>query len=94
MPYEHKEIVMDTLALDKFTGNYQAIVKIKLERRETKLFRVLPNGSSLELKPESATKFFYGDGSDRQIEFETGTDKKITKAWLISLGVKTEWKKL
>lgn len=94
MPYEHKEIVMDTLALDKFTGNYQATVKITLERKGTKLFRVLPNGSSLELKPESATKFFYGDGSDRQIEFEIGADKKITKAWLISLGVKTELKKL
>jgi len=94
MPYEHKETVMDTALLNTFTGKYMSLNEIKLERRGSKLYRVLPNGSSLELKPESATKFFYSDGSDRQIEFETGADKKITKAWLIAFGVKTELKKL
>ena len=89
MPYEHKEIVMDSTALDQFTGAYKTTVDIKLERKGTKLFRVLPNGSSLELKPETPNKFFYSDGSDRQIEFETGADKKVTKAWLIAFGIKT-----
>ncbi len=93
MPYAHKEIIMDSLALDNFTGSYQTTMKFKLERIGTKLFRVLPNGSSVELKPESATKFFYGDGSDRQIEFEMDTSKNIIKAWLIAFGVKTEMKK-
>lgn len=90
MPYEHKEITLDTTALDQFTGSYKTTAEIKLERRGTKIFRVLPNGSSLELKPESATKFFYGDGSDRQIEFEMNAEKKITKVRLIAYGVKTE----
>lgn len=90
MPYAHKEITMDSTALDQFTGAYKTTVDIKLERKGTKLFRVLPNGSSIELKPETATKFFYSDGSDRQLEFETGADKKITKAWLIANGIKTE----
>jgi CubicO group peptidase (beta-lactamase class C family) len=94
MPSEHKETMMDSTAMDVFTGTYKTPNEIKLERRGTKLFRVLPNGAATELKPESATKFFYGDGSDRQIEFETGADKKVTKAWLISFGVKTELKKL
>jgi len=94
MPYEHKEILIDSSDLDKFTGNYKTPSLIKLERRGAKLFRVLPNGSSLELKPESSSKFFYSDGSDRQIEFELGADKKVARAWMIVLGTKTELKKL
>ena len=89
MPYEHKEIIIDSTAINQFTGAYKTTVDIKLERKGTKLFRVLPNGSSLELKPETATKFFYSDGSDRQIEFELDANKKITKAWLIVFGIKT-----
>ena len=91
IPYEHKEITMDTAALNQFTGKYKTTNEITLERKGTKLFRVLPNGMSLELKPESATKFFYSDGSDRQLEFEFGADKKIIKTWQIAYGLKTEW---
>ena len=91
IPYEHKEITMDSATLDQFTGKYKTTNEITLERKGTKLFRVLPNGMSLELKPESATKFFYSDGSDRQLEFEIGADKKIIKTWQIAYGVKTEW---
>jgi CubicO group peptidase (beta-lactamase class C family) len=91
MPYEHKEIIMDSVTLNQFTGKYKTTNEITLERKGTKLFQVLPNGMSLELKPESATKFFYSDGSDRQLEFEIGADKKIIKTWQIAYGVKTEW---
>ena len=94
MPYQHKEIAMDSTAIDQFTGKYEGAVKIKLERRGTKLFRVMPNGQSLELKPESATKFFYSDDSDRQLEFEQSEKSKIKNTWLISFGVKTEFKKI
>lgn len=90
MPYKHKEITLDSTALDTFTGTYLGPNEIKLERRGNKLFRVSPNGYSIELKPESATKFFYSDGSDRQIEFELTTNHKIAKAWLIAYGIKTE----
>jgi len=89
-PYKHKEITIDSAALDVFTGNYKAPYDIAIERKGAKLFRVFPNGFSGELKPESATKFFYSDGSDRQIEFEMNADKKITKAWLVAFGLKTE----
>lgn len=94
MPYEHKAITMDSVTIESFTGNYETTIKIKLERRGSKLFRVLPNGQSEELKPESATKFFYSDGSDRQIEFELDEKNKIKKTWLIALGIKTELKKV
>lgn len=93
MPYAHKAISMDSIALDKYTGTYQATNEIKIERRGDRLYRVSTNGQSIELKPESDTKFFYADGSDRQIEFDMGADKKITKAWLIAFGVRTELKK-
>ena len=42
----------------------------------------------IELKPESATKFFYGDGTDRQIEFETDSNGKVTKVWFLNMGQK------
>ena len=94
MPYEHKEISMDTTAMDQFTGTYKEKNEIKIERKGTKLFRVVPYGGTIELKPESATKFFYADGSDRQLEFELDVNKKITKTWLIAFGTKIEFKKI
>ncbi len=90
MPSEHKEIKLDSAALDVFTGTYKVPTEIKLERRGEKFFRVLSNGFATELKAESANKFFYSDGTDRQIEFEMNAEKKVNKAWLIAYGVKTE----
>ena len=92
-PYEHKEIIIDSSALKKFTGSYEGRAKIRLEQKGTKLFRITTTGQSLELKPESNTKFFYTDGSDRQIEFELDTINKVSKVWLIINGLKTELKK-
>lgn len=100
MPYQHKEITMDTVTMQQFVGKYKTANEINIERNGNKLFKVNPNGQKIELKPESATKFFYSDGSDRQIEFEMdakpkdAVQKKITKAWLISYGVKTAYQKI
>lgn len=93
MPYEHKEIPSDSASLAAFTGNYEATTKIKIEQRGARLYRITSPGNEVELKRESPTKFFYGDGTDRQIEFELYGNKKVKKAWIISLGVKTELKK-
>lgn len=94
MPYEHKAITLDSTALKPFTGKYKTgTSEISLEVKEGKLFRVA-GGSSIELKPESATKFFYADGSDRQLEFELDENKKVKNAWLISTGIKTVIEKL
>ncbi len=94
MPYEHKEITIDSVALDQFTGNYKTTFKFSIERRGSELFINLPNGSSRQLKAETPTKFFSTDGSDRQIEFELDTNKHVTEAWAIDYGVKTKMKKL
>ena len=92
--YQHKEIALDSIALQQFVGKYKTTNEISIERSGSKLFRVSANGQKLELKPESATKFFYTDGSDRQIEFEMDANKKITKAWLINYGVKIAFQKI
>ena len=94
MPYEHKEIASDSASLAAFTGNYDAGNKIKLEQRGARLYRITSSGNEVELKRESATKFFYADGTDRQIEFELDANKRVAKAWFINLGVKTELKKV
>ncbi len=94
MSYQHKEITMDSVNMQQFVGKYKATNEISIERSGNKLFRVSPNGQKIELKPESATKFFYTDGSDRQIEFEIDGTKKITKVWLINYGVKIAFEKI
>ncbi len=93
LPYEHRKIPLDSTTLQKFTGKYKSTGEINIERIGNKLFRVMSNGQKTELKPESETKFFYGDGTDRQIEFEVGDSKKVVKAWLISYGTKSAYPK-
>lgn len=85
---------MDSVAIDKFTGSYQGESKMKLERKGEKLFRVMTNGQSVELIPESVNKFFYSDGTDRQVEFEMDEKSTIKKTSFIGYGIKREIKKI
>ena len=85
--YQHKQITLDSATLQQFVGKYKIDIEISIERTGNKLFIVTSNGQKIELKPESEKKFFFTDGSDRQIEFEMDA-KKVTKAWLINYGVK------
>jgi CubicO group peptidase (beta-lactamase class C family) len=93
MPYEHKEIMMDSTIMQQFIGRYKAQSEFTIERIGNNVFRVSAMKPMVELKPESATKFFYGDGTDRQIEFELDNNNKVIKAWLISYGTKNEYLK-
>jgi hypothetical protein len=94
MPYQHKEINIDSVTMQQFVGKYKATYGLNIERIENKLFIVRDNRPKIELKPESNSKFFYANGSDNQIEFEIDANKKITKASLISYGLKTTFDKL
>ena len=94
MPYEHKEITIDPAILDRYTGKYSAFLTLVLIKKEGKLYRRRDGTPDIELKPESQTKFFYGDGTDRQIEFEVDSMGKLTKAWFINTGQKGELKKI
>jgi CubicO group peptidase (beta-lactamase class C family) len=93
MPYEHKRINMDTSLISRYEGKYSAFLTLTLVKKNGKLYRQRQGTPGIELIPESETKFYYGDGSDRQIEFELGPDGKVTKAWFINTGLKGEFKK-
>jgi CubicO group peptidase (beta-lactamase class C family) len=90
MPYKHEEIQLDSVQLQKFTGKFKTTNEFSIERNGDKLYRTIPSGQKIELKPESSNKFFYTDGTDRQILFETDTNQQVIKGWLISYGLKTE----
>ena len=94
MPYEHKEVTIDTAILVNYVGKYFGGVTMEFIKKEGKLYRHRNNIPDIELKPESATKFFYGDGTDRQIEFETDSSGKVTKVWFLNMGQKGELKKI
>ncbi|MDZ4807809.1 MAG: serine hydrolase [Bacteroidota bacterium] len=94
IPYIPKEVKIDLSLLDRYTGKYMATSPIELIKKEGKLYRHREGAPDVELKPESNTRFFYADGSDRFIEFEKDKEGKVTKSWLITGGDKIEMKKL
>jgi CubicO group peptidase (beta-lactamase class C family) len=94
MPYEHKEVKIDTALLNKYTGKYSAGLTLEFIKKDGKLFRHRTGTADIELKPESDTKFFYSDGTDRQIEFEVDATGKVIKVWFLNTGQKGELKKV
>jgi len=94
MPYEHKEVKIDTAILVNYVGKYFGGVTMQFIKKDGKLYRHRTGIPDIELKPESNTKFFYGDGSDRQIEFETDSNGKVIKVWFLNMGQKGELKKI
>jgi CubicO group peptidase (beta-lactamase class C family) len=94
MPYEHKEVKIDTALLSKYTGKYSAGLTLEFIKKDGKLYRHRSGTPDIELKPESDTKFFYSDGTDRQIEFEVDVEGKVAKVWFLNTGQKGELKKL
>ena len=94
MPYEHKEVTIDTSILVNYVGKYFGGVTMQFIKKDGKLYRHRTGTPDIELKPESKTKFFYGDGTDRQIEFETDSSGKVIKTWFLNMGQKGELKKI
>ncbi|PSL49884.1 CubicO group peptidase (beta-lactamase class C family) [Chitinophaga niastensis] len=92
-PYKHKEIAINSAILDNYVGKYLATNTLELIKKDNKLYRRGNGSDDMELKPESNTKFFYADGSDRQIEFEVNKTGKILNAFIIVSGLKTDLKK-
>ena len=102
MPYIHKEPAINT-ALDKYVGKYMmqpgkgpymVTFPIELFTKKDKLYFHSGSGADTELKRESETKFFFADGTDQQIEFETDKSGNQAKVWHIAWGVKKEIKKI
>jgi len=93
VPYIPKEVKIDTAILDNYLGKYIATGPIELIKKNGKLYRHRDGSPDIELKPESNTRFFYADASDRFIEFEIDKAGKMSKAWFIGNGDKIEMKK-
>lgn len=94
VPYEHKEVKIDPALLDKFVGKYNAGLTLEVIKKDNKLYRHRDGSPDIELKPESNTKFFYADDSNRQLEFELDASGKIVKIWFINNEQRGEMKKL
>jgi CubicO group peptidase (beta-lactamase class C family) len=92
-PYKPKEVKIDPVILDQYVGKYIATGPIELIKKDNKLYRHRDGTPDIELKPESKTRFFYADDSDRFIEFEVDQSGKPVKAWFIGGGEKIEMKK-
>lgn len=94
IPYEHKEIKVDEGILDRYIGKYKAFLTLEVIKKDGKLYRHRDGTPDIELKPESPTKFFYADGTDRQLEFEVDKAGKVIKIWFINNGERGEMQKL
>jgi CubicO group peptidase (beta-lactamase class C family) len=95
LPSKHTETRLSPPLLNRFVGVYEAAngSSFSLENRGGKLYRVIPNAEPKELKPESKTKLFYPDDSDRQLEFDFER-QTLKRVFFISNGLKTELKKV
>jgi CubicO group peptidase (beta-lactamase class C family) len=93
-PYVHKEVKIDPSMLDRYVGKYNAFLTLEVIKKDGKLYRHRDGTPDIELKPESETKFFYADDSDRQLEFEVDAAGKVTKIWFINNGQRGEMKRV
>jgi CubicO group peptidase (beta-lactamase class C family) len=94
VPYVHKEVAIDPSLLDKYVGKYDGGLIMQFVKKDNKLYRHRDGFPDIELKPESNTKFFYADDSNRQLEFELDAKGNVTKTWFINNEQRGELKKL
>ena len=62
-------------------------------RKGDTLYRHSAGKDEVELKPESSTRLFYADGSDRFIDFEFDKNGAVSKATLLNGIIKYDLKK-
>ncbi|OMP78996.1 serine hydrolase [[Flexibacter] sp. ATCC 35208] len=93
-PYVHKAAAINNAVIDNYVGTYFVGNKIELIRKEGKLYRKINGVDDIELIPESEKKFYYSDGTDRQIEFVTDAAGKVVKASVIMGGLKLPLEKI
>ena len=100
MPVIHKEMIANT-DLNKYVGKYtmpltrppyMVSFPVEIIMKNNKLYIHPSSGGDIELKSESNTKFYFTDGTDQQIEFETDTKGDLVKTWYIGWGLSKEIK--
>jgi CubicO group peptidase (beta-lactamase class C family) len=101
LSYAHKE-TQDNIS-GKYVGRYMmeltrppfmAVFPIELVNRNNTLYIHPENGIDTKLKSESEKKFFFANGTDQQIEFETDNNNNIVSVSHIAWGVRKELKKI
>ncbi len=86
----HTPIVIDSMALNAFVGNYEVKdSKLKIVREKEKLFAAYASGRKSPLKPESSSMAFETAGLDVQYEIQKGEDGK-DKYYRIIYGIREE----
>jgi CubicO group peptidase (beta-lactamase class C family) len=90
LPYKHIEIKLTPDKFSAYLGSYLTPGPMELITRDGRLYRHKEGTADIELKPESVTKFFYADSSDRQLEFKVDQDGHVVKVYLIANGIRSE----
>jgi CubicO group peptidase (beta-lactamase class C family) len=102
LPAVHKEAVIDA-GLSKYDGKYMmqltrppymAFFPVEFVKQNDKLYIHSGVAADIELKHESGKKFFFVDGTDQQIEFETEKNGNIVRVWHSAWGVRRELKRV
>ena len=102
LPYVHKEMTQGKVS-DKYAGKYMmqltrppymAVFPIEFVNRNDTLYIHSAFGADIKLIPESEKKFFYANGTDQQIEFETDNNGNALRVWHIAWGVRKELRKI
>lgn len=98
-PYIHKQYFMDYKDYSGFIGTWigeKNGVKSEMEifYKDNELYRRALNAADVKLILESKTKFYYADGSDKQIEFVFNKKGKVEYAWFIKDGIKYKREKV
>ena len=102
MPYHHQEIKQFTIP-DQYTGKYMmmltrppylATFPVEFIKKDGGLYMQPLNGVAIRLQAESAKKFFFSNGTDQQIEFETNDAGNLLNVWHIAWGIKRSLKRI
>jgi CubicO group peptidase (beta-lactamase class C family) len=102
LPYAHKKTLPGTISA-KLSGKYMmqltrppymAVFPIEFIKVNDALYIHPGSGPDIQLIPESANKFYFANGTDQQIEFETDNNNNSTRVWHIAWGIKRELRKI
>ena len=102
LPHLHSEMTGGIIS-PKYTGKYMmqltrppymATFPVEFVNRNETLYIHSTFGPDIKLKQESKKDFYFGNGTDQQIKFDTGNNGEILRVWHIVWGVKKELKKI
>ncbi|MFW0739283.1 serine hydrolase domain-containing protein [Flavobacterium sp. T12S277] len=82
LPYKHIQVAADAKVYDQYIGEYE---NIKIVKKENKLYYA---GYTIELLPQSPTKFFRSDNNDITLEFIKNGKGKIIQVEIRKAGIK------